>query len=68
MQSIKNTLWSYGISGDNPIILVKISEVNNINVVKDLLKAFRVFINKNIFHFWYYSYIHFSSFLLISDL
>ena len=41
-------LWKFGISGDNPIILVKISEVNNINVVRDLLKAFRFFINKNI--------------------
>ena len=41
-------LWKFGISGDNPIILVKISEVNNINVIRDLLKAFRFFINKNI--------------------
>ena len=41
-------LWRFGISGDNPIILVKISEVNNVYVIKDLLKAFRFYQNKNI--------------------
>ena len=41
-------LWRFGISGDIPIILVKISEVNNVYVIKDLLKAFRFYQNKNI--------------------
>lgn len=41
-------LWKYGISGDFPIILAKIAEVNDIYVIKDLLKAFRFFQNKNI--------------------
>ena len=41
-------LWKYGISGDFPIILVKISEVNDAYVVRDLLKAFTFYKNKNI--------------------
>lgn len=41
-------LWRYGISGDFPIILAKIAEVNDIYVIKDLLKAFSFFQNKNI--------------------
>ena len=41
-------LWAYGISGDVPIILVKISEVNDVYVIRDLLKAFSFFQNKNI--------------------
>lgn len=41
-------LWKYGISGDFPIILAKIAEVNDIYVIKDLLKAFTFFQNKNI--------------------
>ena len=41
-------LWSYGISGDLPIILAKIEEINDVYVIKDLLKAFRFFQNKNI--------------------
>ena len=40
-------LWGFGISGDFPIILAKISEINNVYVIKDLLKAFRFFQNKN---------------------
>jgi len=41
-------LWKYGISGDVPIILVKISESNDVYVIRDLLKAFNFFQNKNI--------------------
>ena len=41
-------LWSFGISGDFPIILVKISQVNQTYVINSLLKAFTFFQNKNI--------------------
>jgi len=41
-------LWSFGISGDFPIILAQISEINDIYVIRDLLKAFKFFQNKNI--------------------
>ncbi len=41
-------LWKFGISGDYPIILAKISEVNASYVIRDLLKAFKFFQNKNI--------------------
>ena len=41
-------LWKYGISGDFPIILAKISQVNDAYVIRDLLKAYQFFQNKNI--------------------
>ena len=41
-------LWKYGISGDVPILLVKIKDVNDIYVVEDLLKAYEYFRIKNI--------------------
>jgi len=44
----QENLWSFGISGDVPIILVKISEVNQTYVIRSLLKAFLFFQNKNI--------------------
>ena len=44
----QENLWSFGISGDFPIILVKISEVNQTYVIRSLLKAFTFFQNKNI--------------------
>ena len=44
----QENLWSFGISGDFPIILIKISEVNQTYVIKSLLKAFTFFQNKNI--------------------
>ena len=40
-------LWRFGISGDFPILLAKIEQVNDVYVIKDLLKAFRFFQNKN---------------------
>lgn len=45
--SSKN-LWKYGISGDYPIILVKIKDMNDFYVIKDVLKASEYFISKNI--------------------
>lgn len=40
-------LWKYGISGDLPILLVKIKDVTDINVVKEALKAYEYFKVKN---------------------
>ena len=41
-------LWKYGISGDLPILLVKIKDVSDIYVVKDCIKAYEYFRVKNI--------------------
>lgn len=41
-------LWKYGISGDFPILLVKIKDVNDSYVIKDILKAYDFFKVKNI--------------------
>ena len=41
-------LWQYGISGDNPILLLKIKNINDIEVVEDILKAYEYFNIKNI--------------------
>ncbi len=41
-------LWQYGISGDLPILLVKIKDVNDLYVIKDILKAYEFFKAKNI--------------------
>ena len=44
----QSDLWKYGISGDLPIILVKIRNVSESYVVKEVLKAYEFFKNKNI--------------------
>ena len=44
----QSDLWKYGISGDLPIILVKITNPNETYVVKEVLKAYEFFKNKNI--------------------
>ena len=41
-------LWKYGISGDNPILLVKIKDANDIYIIKEILKAYEFFRIKNI--------------------
>lgn len=41
-------LWQYGISGDLPILLVRIKDVNDVYVVQELLKAYEYFKVKNI--------------------
>ncbi len=33
----QNTLWKFGISGDQPVILLKISEVSEMEILKDVL-------------------------------
>lgn len=41
-------LWKYGISGDSPILLAKISQINDVYVIDDLLKAYEFYRLKNI--------------------
>lgn len=42
-------LWKYGISGDLPIIFVKIKNVNDIDLIEELVKAYEYFKNKNFY-------------------
>ena len=44
----QSELWKYGISGDLPIILVKVKDVNDIYVVEQILKAYDFFRSKNV--------------------
>jgi cellobiose phosphorylase len=44
----QSNLWKYGISGDLPIILLKIEDLNDMYVVRDALKAHEYFRSKNI--------------------
>lgn len=44
----QSDLWKYGISGDLPIILVKVKNANETYVVKEVLKAYEFLRNKNI--------------------
>ena len=44
----QSELWKFGISGDLPILLVRIKDINDIHVVKDALKAMEFFRSKNI--------------------
>ena len=44
----QSELWKYGISGDLPIILVKIEDVNDSYVIKEVLKAYEFFRTKNL--------------------
>lgn len=41
-------LWKYGISGDLPIVLVRIKNIDNISVVGEMLKAYEYYKTKNI--------------------
>jgi len=44
----QSDLWKYGISGDLPIILLKIRNVNDAYIIKELLKAYEFFRMKNV--------------------
>ncbi len=44
-----NSLWKYGISGDLPIILVKIKSLNSIDNVKEIIESYMFFRVKNIY-------------------
>ena len=41
-------LWKYGISGDIPIILIKIKDINDIYMVTSVLKMYEFFRTKNL--------------------
>ena len=43
-----SNIWKYGISGDLPILLVKIKDINDIDIIKEVLKAYEFFRVKNI--------------------
>ncbi len=42
-------LWKYGISGDIPILLIKVGNINDITVVEDVIKAYEYYRLKNIY-------------------
>ena len=44
----QSNLWKYGISGDLPILLVKIRDVNDSYIIKEVLKAYEFFRTKNV--------------------
>ena len=44
----QSDLWKYGISGDLPIILVKIRNVNDSYILKEVLKAYEFFRSKSV--------------------
>jgi len=41
-------LWKYGISGDLPIVFVKIKNVNDIDIIEELVKSYEYFKSKNL--------------------
>ena len=43
-----SNLWKYGISGDLPILLVKIKDVSSIDTVKECINAYEYYRSKNI--------------------
>ncbi len=45
----QETLWKFGISGDIPIILVNLKEVEALGLVKELLKAFEYFKSRSLY-------------------
>ena len=44
----QNDLWKYGISGDLPLILLKIKDLNDMEMVKEVLKAYEFIRTKKI--------------------
>ncbi len=45
---MQSDLWKYGISGDLPIMLVKIKDANDMHIIYDVLKAQEFFKSKNV--------------------
>ena len=43
----QSELWKYGISGDLPIIVVKVKDMNETDVIKEVLKAYEFIRTKN---------------------
>ena len=44
----QSDLWKYGISGDLPIVLVKMKNANDVQGLKEVLKAYEYFRTKNV--------------------
>ena len=44
-----DSLWKYGVSGDNPIVLVKIKSIEDIYVVKEVLELYEYYRAKKVF-------------------
>jgi len=44
----QSDLWKYGISGDLPIILLRIKDANDIYAVREMIKAYEFFKSKNV--------------------
>lgn len=44
-----NSLWKFGISGDNPILMVKIRNVEDIYVIEDVLSAYEYYRAKKLY-------------------
>ena len=44
-----NSLWKFGISGDNPILLVKIKNIEDVYVVEEIISAYEYYRAKKIF-------------------
>ncbi|HBC84463.1 MAG TPA: hypothetical protein DCZ30_03260 [Clostridiales bacterium] len=42
-------LWKYGISGDIPILLIKVGNINDVTVLEDVIKAYEYYRIKNIY-------------------
>lgn len=45
----QTSLWKFGISGDRPIVFLKIENLDNLSLVKELLHAFEYYKSKSIF-------------------
>ena len=45
----QDTLWSFGISGERPIMLVEINDISSLNLVQELLKTFEYYKSKCVF-------------------
>ena len=48
IQYKQSELWKFGISGDLPILLIKIKDINDIYIVNESLRAYEFFRAKNI--------------------
>ena len=44
-----DSLWKYGISGDNPILIIKIKNIEDIYVLEDLITAYEYYRAKKVF-------------------
>ena len=47
-QYLQSELWKFGISGDLPILLIKVKDENDIYIIPEILKAYEYFRAKNI--------------------